>query len=346
MTATGLPRRALGTAALGAAAAAAAAGLPGGTRAQAPLRIVVNNDSQATSLKGQTWELFKREVEAELGARVQVQLHHSGTLYDQRGQVQALQLGAIQFISPVAGIYAATAPKLAVLGLPYLLPTPAALQAVVDDEQLAQALFGELRSKAMEPVAFWLNGPRDIGRRGTPILRPGDMRGVKIRVPAGANYVEAFRQLGANVVTIDWSEVPTAMAQGVIDAVEPVANAWLSSKLYEVADQITRVGYVLDFYIVSTNKAWWDRLPAASRDAVRRNLQKATSWNWTNTERINEDAYRRMAALGATVHTLTPEQRKEWREAMRPTWARVGNPLVGEAVMRRLERIGEAHAAG
>jgi C4-dicarboxylate-binding protein DctP len=332
-----VPRRAAlgGLAAIGLAPAAA--------QAQAATRIIISNDTQPTSLKGQTWELFKREIEAELGARVQVQLHHSGTLYDQRGQVQALQLGAIRFISPVAGIYAATAPKLAVLGLPYLLPTPRALQAVIDDEQLSGALFGELRAKAMEPVAFWLNGHRDIGRRGTPILRPADMRGVKIRVPAGANYVEAFRQLGANVVTIDWGEVPTALSQGVIDAVEPVANAWLASKLYEIANHITRVGYILDFYIVCANKAWWDRMPAATKEAVRRSLAKATEWNWTNAERINEESYRRIASLGATVHSLTPEQRTEWREAMRPTWARVGNPLVGETVIQRLARIGEAN---
>ena len=110
-----LPRRA---AALGGLAAIGAAPLAS-AHAQTATRIIISNDTQPSSLKGQTWELFKREIEAELGARVQVQLHHSGTLYDQRGQVQALQLGAIQFISPVAGIYAATAPKLAVLGLPH-----------------------------------------------------------------------------------------------------------------------------------------------------------------------------------------------------------------------------------
>ena len=176
--------------------------------AQAPLRIIVNNDTQPPTLKGQTWDLFKRELEQSLGSRVRVEVHHSGTLYDQRSQVQALQLGAIQFISPAIGVYSATAPKIAVLGLPFLLSNSRALQAVIDDEPIANALFGELRSKAMEPVAFWLNGPRDPGRRGTPIIRPSDMRGVKIRVPPGPNYVEPFRLLGANVVTIDWAEVP------------------------------------------------------------------------------------------------------------------------------------------
>jgi C4-dicarboxylate-binding protein DctP len=309
-------------------------------RAQQPLRIIISNDTQQTTLKGQSWDLFKRDLEAEMGSRVRVEVHHSSTLYDQRSQVQALQLGAIQFISPVTGVYAATAPKLAVLGLPYLLPTARAVQTVVEDESLANALFSEMRAKALEPVAFWLNGPRDVGRRGTPILKPSDMRGLKIRVPPGPGYIEAFRELGANVVTIDWGEVPTAMAQGVIDAVEPVANAWLSSRLYEIANQITRVGYVLDFYVVSTNKPWWDRLPAATRDTIKGVLNKVTEWNWANTARVNEEAYQRMASLGATIHTLSDAQRAEWKEAMRPTWARVGNPLVGEAVMQRLAQIG------
>jgi C4-dicarboxylate-binding protein DctP len=332
-----LHRRSLGALALTGALAA-----PSVVRAQAPTRIIINNDTQQATLKGQTWEMFKRDVEAELGARVRVELHHSSTLYDQRSQVQALQLGAIQFISPGSGIYAATSPRLTTLVLPYLLPTSKALQTVIDDEALATNLFGELRQKAIEPVGFWLNGPRDIGRRGTPIMRPGECRGVKIRVPPGANYVESFRQVGANVVTIDWAEVPSALSQGVIDAVEPVANAWLASRLYEIANQITRIGYILDFYIVATNKAWWDRLQPPVRDAIRRNLQKATEWNWANTERVNDESYARMAALGATIHRLTPAQLAEWREAMSPTWARVGNPLVGEAVMQRLARIGEA----
>jgi C4-dicarboxylate-binding protein DctP len=334
---TDLHRRTLGGLALGGALAA-----PGLVRAQQPLRIIVNNDTQQTTLKGQSWDMFKRDLEAELGSRVRVEVHHSGTLYDQRGQVQALQLGAIQFVSPVTGVYAATAPKLAVLGLPYLLPTARAVQTVVEDESLANALFGEMRAKGLEPVAFWLNGPRDVGRRGTPILKPSDMRGLKIRVPPGPGYIEAFRELGANVVTIDWGEVPTAMAQGVIDVVEPVANAWLSSRLYEIANQITRVGYVLDFYVVSTNKPWWDRLPAASRDAIKKVLNTTTEWNWTNTTRVNDEAYKRMASLGATIHNLTQAQLGEWKAAMRPTWPRVGNPLVGEATMARLAQIGEA----
>jgi C4-dicarboxylate-binding protein DctP len=315
---------------------------PSVVRAQAPTRIIINNDIQATTLKGQAWELFKRELEAEMGARVRVELHHSGTLYDQRGQVQATQLGALQFISPGSGVYAATSPRMTVLGLPYLLPNSRALQAVIDDEQLAATLFSELRSKALEPVAFWLNGPRDVGRPRTPILRPADMRGVKIRVPPGPNYVEGFRQIGANVVTIDWGEVPAAMSQGVIDAVEPVANAWLASRLYEVANHVTRIGYILDFYVVTTNKPWWDRLAAPVKDAIRRNLQKATEWSWANTERVNEESYQRMAQLGTTVHTLTPAQLAEWRDAMMPATLRVGTPLVGEAVMQRLLRIGQA----
>lgn len=61
-----VPRRA----AFGGLAAIALAAPPGAARAQAATRIVINNDTQANSLKGQTWELFKREIESDLGNRV------------------------------------------------------------------------------------------------------------------------------------------------------------------------------------------------------------------------------------------------------------------------------------
>lgn len=176
-----------------------------------------------------------------------------------------------------------------------------------------------------------------------PILMPADIKGVKIRVPGGANYVETFKLLGANVISMAWGEVPTALRQGVIDAVEPTPNAWLSSRLFETAKQVSKVGYIWDFYIVSTNKAWWDGLPSDQRAGLRKALDKATAWNWENANKANEDAYVKMAAQGATINDLTPAQRKAWADAVKPLWNGLGTKLVGQDTMDRLATIGDKH---
>ncbi|MGE0797391.1 MAG: TRAP transporter substrate-binding protein [Lautropia sp.] len=307
------------------------------------IKIIVANDTEAVTAKGKSWEYFKQEAVKELGQRVNIDVTHGEALFNQKSLVQALQLGSLQFISPAVGLYSGAFPKVTVLVLPYLLPSPAAIKAAMEDPRVGVPLMEDMRKSNIEPLAAWLNGPRDIGTTSAkPILMPADMKGVKIRVPPGANYVETFKALGANVTTMAWGEVPTALRQGVIDAVEPTPNAWLSGHLYETAKQITRTEYVWDFYIVAVNKSWWDKLPDDIRAGLKRAMDRATVWNWENTATVNKEAYEKIKAGGGIVHELDAAQKQAWAAAVRPIWSSVGERLVGKEVMTRLIEIGDA----
>jgi C4-dicarboxylate-binding protein DctP len=312
--------------------------------AVAQTKATAINDIQQNTVKGQSWDLFKKLVEERLPGEATIEVSHGEALFDQKTMVQALQLGAVQFISPVVGVYSGTFPKLSVLVLPYLMPSPEAIEEVMKDPELGGVLFDDMRAKGIEPLGVWLNGPRDIGRTGSkPVLVPADVKGLKIRVPPGRNYVDTFKLLGANVTTMSWGEVPTALRQGVIDAVEPVPHAWAASHMYETAKQITRTEYIWDFYIVATNKAWWDGLDPKVRDTMKTAMDEATKWNWENTAEENRKARATMAAGGATIHELTPEQRKAWVDAVKPLWDSLGTELVGKDVMARLMEITDKH---
>lgn len=326
------------------ALAIAASALMSAGAALAQTKAVVVNELQPETVKGKTWRLFEQAVEEKLPGQFDVEISYGEALYDQRSMVQAVQLGAIQFISPIVGVYSSTFPKLTTLVLPYLLPSPDAIREAMDDPQVGGALFDEMRQKGIEPLAVWLNGPRDVGTTASkPILWPTDMRGVTIRVPPGRAYVETFELLGANVSTMSWGEVPNSLRTGIIDAAEPVPNAWISGNLYESAKQITRTDYIWDFYIVSTNKVWWDGLAPDVREVLSTALAEATAWNWENTNIENEKAFDTMRAAGAEIHDLTPEQRAAWVEAVKPLWASIGGSLVDEAVLNRLIEIGDKH---
>lgn len=323
----------------------AAVALIGGTlvaHAQQPIRVILNNDIEQNTIKGRAFDMLAQLIEERLGDRMTVTTHHGGTLYNQTDQVSALQLQAIHFISPTVGVYTGNFPKLNVLVLPYLLRSPEAIQAALDDPEIGVGLLAEMEDQDLYPIAAWLNGPRDVGTSGRPILTLEDMAGQRVRVPPGDNYVRTFEALGANVTTIAWGEVPTALQQGIIDAVEPVPHAWVSSGMYELADQITQSGHIWDFYIVSTSKSWWDGLPADVREILAEIVEEVTRYNWEDTLRANAEAVEYMRAQGATIHTLPEAELDRWREAVRPVWAELGNPLVGADIMQRLEEIGNS----
>jgi C4-dicarboxylate-binding protein DctP len=307
------------------------------------IQMILNNDIEENTIKGRAFNLLAELVEERLGDQVRVTVHHGSTLYGQADQISALQLGAIHVISPTVGVYTGNFPKLSALVLPYLLRSPEAIQAALDDPEIGQALLADLEGANLQPLAAWLNGPRDLGTSGEPITTLEELQGVRVRVPPGDNYVRTFEALGANVTSIAWGEVPTALQQGIIDAVEPVPHAWVSSGMYELADKITRTEHIWDFYIVSTNKAWWDGLPDDVRAELTEIFAEVTAFNWDDTLTANEEALAFMQEQGVTVTDLSPEERARWVAAVRPVWDELGAPLVGADVIEKLEEIGNTY---
>ena len=313
-----------------------------GVLAQSTVLIV--QDAPENSVKDNSFKLFKKRVEEKLGTKFSIMISENDALYNQDSEIAAEQLGAIQISAPGTGLFTNTFPKIAVLTLPYLLPSPQAFKAAVDDPKIGGVLFADLRQKNLEPLAIWLNGPRDVGRTGDkPVLWPQDMKGVKIRVPPGESYVDAFKVLGANVTTMSFAQVPTALRQGVLDAIEPTPNAWVSSHLYEIARQFTKTGYIWDTYIVIANKSWWDGLSPDARKVMKDAMDEATKWNWDNVNADNERALDVMRKAGVHIYDLTPEQLVAWKAAERPLWTSIGNKLVGADVMAQIIAIGEKY---
>jgi C4-dicarboxylate-binding protein DctP len=310
--------------------------------ANAKIKFIMSNDNNAVGLKGKTFEVLKKEVEKRVGDKVTVELHHSGTLFDQKTQIQGLELGGADLIAPTQGIYSPLSPNINVLSLPFLLSTPKAVQAAVQEPVIHKAIFSELEKKNILPVAIWINGPRDLSyKRKTPILVPSDLHGIKIRVQPVPVDLKTWKVLGANVVGMSWSEVPTALQQGVIEAVEPTPNALVGAGLAEMIDQVTRLDYHYSFYIVSTNKQWWNKLPADVRKGIQAALKAATAWNWDNAAKENKAAYDKVKKLGKPIHTLTDAQRAKWVAAVQPVWKQYGVNQVGADVMKRLREVAE-----
>ncbi len=267
-------------------------------------------------------------------------MHHSGTLFDQQSQIQGLQLGGTHIISPTAGIYSTVEPKVAALQLPFMLNTPEKIQAAVADPVIRDAIMPGLNNQNIEIVAVWMNGPRDLGYKGQdPILLPQDAEGLKVRVQSAPIFVKTWEAVGANPVGINWSEAPTALQQGVIDAGEVTPNSWRGSSTYQFVDHITMTDHQYSFYLVGANKQWWDSMPDDVKSEVQAALADATTWNMAKNTEINGSAAEYIAGEGVGVHYLNDEQRAAWAEAMKPVWDELGTELVGEEVMVRLKEI-------
>ncbi|MBE9639621.1 TRAP transporter substrate-binding protein [Salipiger mangrovisoli] len=308
-----------------------------------PLTMVLSNDNNAKGLKGQTFDFFVERAKEALGDDLTADMHHGGTLFDQDSQVVGTQLGEAQIIAPAIGIYSQLVPEVNMFELPFLLSSPAKIQAAFEDESLRALWVPKLQAKGIEPVAIWMNGPRDLGYRGDkPVLLPEDAQGLKIRVQSAPVYVAPFEAIHSNPVGVSWSETPTALEQGVIDGAEPTPNAWRGSGMWQMIDQITLTEHIYTAWIVGANKMWWDGLTDAQREGLQSALDAATAWNAEQADQINNQDLEFFASEGKQIHRLTEEQQAAWKDAMVPVWQKYGTEVIGEDGMNRLIEISKA----
>lgn len=278
----------------------------------APIEIKISHATSLASAKGQTWEYFIKLVEQRLAGKVTVRHHHSAQLYGQREGIQALQAGAIQFISPGAPLLTGDFPKMAVFGLPLMYDPPSEIREAAESPEIGGKIFAEMPAKNMKFIAFWLNGYRIVGSSKGPIRTLEDLAKIKIRTPGGKIYRDTFKALGANVVAVSWKEIHTALQQGTVDAIEPTANNWESQKLYELAPDITFTNHILSVYVVATNAKWWASLPSDIRGELEKILAETTAYNWKMTTKQNAEAIGRMKKKGANFFELSPAEKKRW----------------------------------
>jgi tripartite ATP-independent transporter DctP family solute receptor len=127
----------------------------------------------------------------------------------------------------------------------------------------------EVEKKGAVMLSSWEWGFRQITNSKHPILTPDDVKGLKIRTPPAMAYQAAMEALGANVQTIDFSELVMAMRQGVVDGEEnPLATIY-DLKLYESQQYISIVNYLYSSMVHLVNKKVWDSFTPELRAIIQ-----------------------------------------------------------------------------
>ena len=315
-----------------AAAAAAIFMAPGTGMAQSPIVIkfshVVANDTP----KGKGAIKFKELAEKYTNGKVKVEVYPNSSLYKDKEEIEALQLGSVQMLAPSTAKFAPLGAKeFEALDLPNLFASEEAYTKAMKGE-VGKWLFKKLEPKGISGLAFWDNGFHMVSSN-RPLLNPSDFQGLKIRISGSKIADRYFRDVGAIPQILAFSEVYQALQTGVVDGCENTASNYLTQKFHEVQKHITVSYHAHLQYAVIVNTKFWNGLPADIRTQLDKAMDEATDYTNSIARKENEDALAEIKTSGkTTLHYLTPEQRKAWQTAMAPTyqWAksRVGSEAL------------------
>jgi C4-dicarboxylate-binding protein DctP len=317
-----------------AAASIAALTLIGPASAQSPVVIKFSHVVASDTPKGKAAEKFKELAEKYTGGKVKVEIYPNSTLYKDKEELEALQLGAVQMLAPSNSKFGPIGIReFEVFDLPYILPDLKTLRKVTDGP-LGARLLKLLDSKGMTGLAYWDNGFKQMSAN-KKLMSPADYKGLKFRIQSSKVLEAQFRALGSIPQVMAFGEVYQALQTGVVDGQENTWSNIYTQKMHEVQKYavVTNHGYI--GYVVVVNKKFWDGLPADIRASCEKAMKEATEFGNSQSAKENEDALEAIKKAGKTeIITLTQEQDEAMRKAMLPVYkdvaSRVGQPLIDE----------------
>jgi C4-dicarboxylate-binding protein DctP len=324
-----ITRRQFG-AGLTASAIATAYGRPGW--AQGPIVVKFSHVVTADAPKGKGAIKFQELAQKYTEGKVKVELYHNSTLYKDKEEVEALQLGAVQMLAPSTAKFAPLGAKeFEALDLPYMFANDEQYLKIIKGP-VGKWLFDKLESKGITGLAFWDNGFHMMSAN-KPLITPADLQGLKMRISGSKVSDQYFRKLGAIPQILAFSEVYQALQTGVVDGCENTASNYLTQKFHEVQKHLTVAEHAHLQYAVIVNQKFWAGLPADIRTGLDKAMVESTDYANSIARQENIDALAEIKKSGkSTIHVLDAAQRKAWREAMQPTyqWAetRVGKEVI------------------
>ena len=267
---------------------------PAAAGAQQPVTIRLGHVGFPGSLFDITGNKFAQDVNQALKGRVEVKVFHSSQLGSDEQMIKGIRVGAPEMQVP-STIMSTVDQRYGVFEMPYLIVSRAHMKKAAENPQVQKALFEPLPARGLRVLGVWENGFRHITNNVRPIVRPEDLKGIKLRVPGGVWRVKMFQSYGANPSPMPFAEVYSALASGVMDAQENPFSQIFSAKFHEVQKFLSLTGHVYTPAFLIVSEDFWKKLPKDVQDTLARIARDTGEFARTEGDRLDRELQSKLA---------------------------------------------------
>ena len=328
--------------ALAAASIFATALAPATAQQAQPIIIKFSHVVAADTPKGKGSERFKELAEKYTNGRVKVEVYHNSTLYKDKEELEAQQLGAVQMLAPSNAKFGPLGIKeFEVLDLPMLIPSLASLRKVTEGP-IGLGMLAKLDSVGLIGLGYWDNGFK-VMTANKPLRNVEDFKGLKMRIQPSKVLQAQFKALGSIPQALAFSEVYQSLQTGVVDGQENTPANIYSQKMHEVQKYMTLSNHGYIGYVVVVGKPFWNGLPADVREQLTKAMNEATKYVNEISQKENDDAIEGVRKAGRTqIIDLTPAELEQWRKAMLPVYDEMGDRVGKQLILDIQKTVGTA----
>ncbi len=289
---------------------------------------------------------LKENIQNATNGKVYVKLAPGGQLGAGGALVQAVQTGTIQCAQHSLANFAPFASAADLINLPYFCGSNQRFTNLVTSDAWKSEVHPKIEAAGFKALFYVVIDPRVVAVRAGgagPVILPADLAGVKFRVPGSAMLQQYYRMVGANPTPVAWGETPSAIKQGVADALDPSVGALYVFGFADILSHVTFTQAVPDSQVYSLNLEWFESLPADVQEGIEFAGEMTAHQNLAKVPSARSYAMAELSKAGVEFHTLTDDQLGEWQAAggyQLPDWDEFKVELAGS--METFAKLEEA----
>jgi tripartite ATP-independent transporter DctP family solute receptor len=254
---------------------------------------------------------FADLVAAKTNGDIEIKVFPNGQLYggDPSAAVRQLSGGSLDMLLLSTSLYANFNPKFTAISIPYLFDDVGQLRGYLAGP-MGNELLGDLDKIGIKGLMLWQRPFRQMTNSRKPITSPGDMQGMKFRVPNNPLWTEFFAKMGAAPTPMAFGEVYNALQLKVVDGQENPINIPVAAKFYEVQKYASLTNHMADGWVLGINPGKYAKLTDQQKKAIQEASKEAEAWKFQNDSADATKSIEFLKSKGMEVNALTPEQQQ------------------------------------
>lgn len=273
----------------------------------------------------QTLDEMAKEVKKLSEGKMTIRIYPSSQMGSARETLELLQNGALDMTKGSASDLESFDNIYAIYNLPFLFKDQAHFNKVVFGET-GKEIMESTKEKGFFAISAYVAGTRSFYAK-KPIMKPEDLKGLKIRVQASPTTLKMIELMGGAPTPISFGEVYTAMQQGVVDGAENNVPSWVQTRHIEIAKVFSEDEHasIPDFLVISTKT--WNKLTPDQQSILQTAAKNSEIYQQKKWDTVDAETRAQAISLGgkivkvdkapfrAAVQPLFDEFKKEPKQA-------------------------------
>ncbi len=302
----------------------------------APIEIKFSHVVAENTPKGKMALRFQELVKERLDGKVEVKIYPNSQLFGDNKVLEAMLLGDVQMAAPSLSKFQKYTKQLQVFDLPFLFDDINAVDRFQSSDA-GQKLLQSVKRRGLVGLGYLHNGMKQLSA-SDDIRVPADIAGKKFRIMTSDVLQAQFEVVDAIPLKKPFSEVFTLLQTRAIDGQENTWSNNYSKKFFEVQPYMIESNHGVLDYMVVTSAEFWNSLPDDLRAPIKQALDDAIAYgNKISLEKADEDRQLIIDSGMTKVSELTPEQRSQWVNAMKPVWKEFEDEIGADVIQAALD---------